>query len=119
MKRRMKKMTENRYSVKIRDGAWIKWCGFGKPDFEQWYETCKYDNRIFTKEEAEKIAIRLREHYIYKCWLCSDAGEELITVFKPEIHKEEPKVTYDEPVEDFSILDDDIMALISKKAAKL
>lgn len=110
----------NKCSVKIRDGVWIKWCGFGKPVYEQWYESCKYDNRIFTHEEAMQIAIRLREHYIFQCWICSDAGEELVTAFKPvEKHKEVPQFSFDEPVEDFSILDDDFMALIAKKAAKL
>lgn len=77
-------MTNKLYSVRIGNGRWISWCGFDECEHERWYETCDYDNRAFTYEQALKIVEQLKAYYIYKCWICSDEGDELHTA-QPQV----------------------------------
>lgn len=51
---------EELYSIKNKKtGRYIKYCD------DNWYETSGIELRLFTKDEAEKIAKKLRHHYVY------------------------------------------------------
>ena len=64
-------MSEKLYSVRLKSGRYILNCD------DNWYETCDYDNRFFTKEEALKIKDQLIHHFQYYAVLCSEDGEEV------------------------------------------
>lgn len=57
------------YSVKIKNtGRYIQWCD------DSWYETCSFENRKFTREEAVEVARKLVNHYVYAVTI-SDGNE--------------------------------------------
>jgi len=57
------------YSVKVKaTGRYVTYCD------DCWYETSKDELRIYTKEEAEDIAKKMRKHYVYDV-IISDGTE--------------------------------------------
>lgn len=57
------------YSIKIKSsGRYILWCD------KCWYQTSGEECRLFSKEEAEKIAKLLESHYVYAVTISN--GEE-------------------------------------------
>lgn len=69
-------MDKNLYSIKIdKSGRYICHCD------DCWYETCEFEFRFFTKEEALKIREQLRKHYVYSVTISN--GEEVIPTESP------------------------------------
>lgn len=49
------------YSVQIKaTGKYVKYCD------DCWYETSNEPWRMYSKEEAEKIAHQMKQHYVYE-----------------------------------------------------
>ena len=66
-------MTENLYSIRIdKSGRYVRYCD------DCWYEATDTELRLFTKEEAEKIAAQMRNHYVYNVTISN--GKERIVI---------------------------------------
>ena len=67
------------YSVKIKaTGKYVRHCD------DCWYETSSDELRLYTKEEAEAVAKKMRKHYVYTVEI-SDGTEtyEVSSLKKP------------------------------------
>ena len=79
-------MDKNLYSIKIdKSGRYIRHCD------EHWYETCEFEFRFFTKEQALKIREQLRKHYVYSVTISN--GKEVIPTESPLKEKKAQPVT--------------------------
>lgn len=58
------------YNKKTNTSRYILWCD------ERWYETCSFDNRIFTYEQAKTVVEQMKNHYQYHVSIVGDNGEE-------------------------------------------
>lgn len=69
------------YSVQIKaTGRYVKYCD------DCWYEASKEPWRLYSKEEAEKIAKQMRKHYVYAVIISDGANDtyEVNGIKKPE-----------------------------------
>lgn len=70
------------YSVQIKaTGKYVKYCD------DCWYEVSKEPWRLYTKDEAEKIAKQMRKHYVYAV-IISDGEQDTYEVSRTK--KSEP-----------------------------
>lgn len=66
-------MEENLYSIRIdKGGRYVRYCD------DCWYEATDTELRLFTKEEAEKIAAQMKNHYVYSVTISN--GKETFTI---------------------------------------
>ena len=66
-------MEENLYSIRIdKGGRYVRYCD------DCWYEATDTELRLFTKEEAEKIAAQMKTHYVYSVTISN--GKETFTI---------------------------------------
>ena len=66
-------MEENLYSIRIdKGGRYVRYCD------DCWYEATDTELRLFTKEEAEKIAAQMKNHYVYSVTISN--GNETFTI---------------------------------------
>ena len=66
-------MEENLYSIRIdKGGRYVRYCD------DCWYDATDTELRLFTKEEAEKIAAQMKNHYVYSVTISN--GKETFTI---------------------------------------
>ena len=69
-------MEENLYSIRIdKGGRYVRYCD------DCWYEATDTELRLFTKEEAEKIAAQMKNHYVYSVTISN--GDETLLAESP------------------------------------
>lgn len=68
------------YSIQIKaTGRYVKYCD------DNWYETSSERWGLFSKEEAEAIAHKMRKHYVYTVIISDGTNSYEMTAFaKPE-----------------------------------